>query len=1156
MATVNRSRVWVVAAALVLFLEGGTVLETEAFVLPSGLATQRNLLLPETKEEEQQHQQLKLKHQHRHRHKHKPLRSFKFIKGETSYGDLVEGAGSSVGFGGTASLGTNSFSRGTSRNSRRSNNFRNQWWSSSSGFSRSTPTTLLAAGSLESWPVMEADDIKILVRKGEDLEDDLAGASSSSVKATLERWERDISLEVVGQDGYPMLGNQMQPNNGYSNNNNGYNNDERGTDRCTQSISFDVADGDVYPFSGTISVPPPLTVEDSIGNQKTVMMVLNNRDDESGEEFQNQQYQQHQQYDDYGNAIPSKKHSSVEAMLEPLYKSPDQKYAEAQQQQQLQYDEYGNEIYNPQQEQYGEQKTTIPSQGYQSFQLDATDPATGKIKISLEREDSGSGGFGNAFGGGGGSSASEARIEIHHGFRDQYGNPYSSNNNNNNEEQDRRISLKVSTMHPTFSSVVDTMPANLLAKHALPSLDNVGDLDFIEPYLEVRIVNTGGAALKAGVQSFLPQYRPQSQKERETQKQNFERQKYKYEQRQFQQMNLGAASTVKADDPFLLVDSTQSTTSSRRMNNNRMNNNQGETAYVRASSGSSSAYANANANTRVVNNRYDRNGGGPSINEMWSTGAPTNGGGMKANMPGEDLFRDTTRHTSTFVQANASNRGSRIQSRISSDYYDYDAIDTVATPKGGSTGLIANNDFSKANSGSGSTTSAIVPGSMSGGRNGYRRVSPSSLQSFGGNSGGASGMQQPFQGRSQNQYQSQNQYDYQSQSLGGMGGMQQPFQGRSQSQNNQSQSLGGGSLQQSFQQQTSPQRTRTLQGQQGSGRGRSSSAFSGNGNVIGNGVISGRPADSYSDFGKNDYDNNNGFGGAGTSGSSPGNGFRQSQSSSFQSSFTPEPSNTFGGRGSNNNDGGFGGEGNSNNNFMGSMKQKLENTFGGNNNNQQQRNGGRTKNTFGGNNKSNNNNNNFGNTNSNSGGFGGASNSNNNNNFGNANNNSGGFGGASNNNNNFGNVDNNSGDFGGGASSINNNDNSGSPFGNLGTPPQTRANSKNPFAKLNGETNQQQPQFNTNGNGNSNSNNNAFGGTGGGGAPQRPLSPSTSAMKNPFAGLNGNKNNGRGGPGGSTTAMRSSNSNTINNGSSGDYENPILGFAKNLVKGIGDYGNR
>ena len=1353
MATgINRSRVWAVAAALVLFLEGGTiVLEADAFVLPSGLATQRNVLLPELKEEQNNQQQSQRQNQ-------QPLRSFKFIKGETSYGELTEGAGSSVGFGGTSSLGTNSFSRGTGRANNRRNNRRNQWWSASSGFSRGTPTTLLAAGSLESWPVMEADDIQVLVRKGEDLEDDLgmassSSSSSSSVKATLERWERDISLEVVGQDGYSMLGNQMQPNNGY-NNNNGYNSNES-TDQCTQSISFDVADGDVYPFSGTISVPPPLTVEDSIGNQKTVMMVLNNPDDENADGQFSQQYnqQQQEQYDEYGNLIPmaSKKPSSIEAMLEPLYKSPDQKYAEAQQQQQLQYDDYGNEIYNPQQQQqYGEEKTTIPSQGYQSFQLDATDPATGKIKISLERDDnSGGGGFGGAFGGNGGSSAaSEARIEIHHGFRDQYGNPYSNSNNNYNEnsgegEQDRRISLEVSTMHPTFSSVVDTMPANLLAKHALPSLDNVGNLDFIEPYLEVRIVNTGGAAIKAGVQSFMPQYRPQSQKERK----NFEQQKYRYEQQQFQKMGLGASSTstVKADDPFLLVDSAQSTTSSRRIKNNRMNVNQGETAYVRASQGrSNNAYANTNMNTNTRgvmnnnNNRYERNGFEPSISEMWSTGSAAGydyrtvggGGGMKANMPGEDFFRDTTKSTSTFVQANASNRHralSGIQSRVNPNYYD--AIDTYATPKGGNgmssngnIGLIANNDFSKASSGNGArTTSAIVPGSMSGRGSGFnRRVSPqSSLQSFGGNSGGASGMQQPFQQQNGRQYQSQtqnnqyqsqqnnNQYDYQesqSQSFGGsnnyantenmsgIDGMRQRVQERSERQ----------SLQQSFSQQTSPQRTRTLQGQQGSGRGnvnvsghvngrgnvnghgRTSSAFSGNGNVIGNGVVSGRPADSYSDFG-NGNDNNNGFGGR-AGDSYPDNGFQQSQSSFFQSTVTPEASKTFGGRGNtsnnrmNNNNSGFGRQGNSGNNLMGSMKQKLEDTFGGNSNNSNNKNfgnnnrnsggfgeasnnsnnnkfgnansrsggfGGASNNNrnsggFGGasnnsnNNKfgnansksggfggaSNSNNNKFGNansrsggfdgasrgnsnfggnTNNNSGGFGGASNSNNNsggfggasrgnsnnnnNKFGgnansnsggfggasrgNANSNSGGFGGASNSNNKFGgNANSNSGGFGGpssnnnkfggnansnsggfGGASNNNNGSSGSPFGKLGTPPQTRANSKNPFAKLNGETNnQQQTQFN------SNSSNNAFGGAGGGRAPQRPNSPSPSAMKNPFAGLNGN--NARGGPGRATTAMRSSNSNTINNGSSGDNENPIVGFAKNLVRGIGDIGNR
>ena len=178
------------------------------------------------------------------------------------------------------------------------------WWSR---FSQQTPTTLLAVGSLESWPVMEADDIQVLVKKGDDLEDDPkmvnsgydngmnSGSSSKSVKATLERWENDIALEVIGQDGYPMLGNQMQPGQQYNSNGNGSDNS-----RCTQSIKFDVSDGDVYPFSGTFSVPPPLTVEDSMGTQQTVMMVLNNPDDD--DDFNQGGYQQ-QQYDDYGNEI-------------------------------------------------------------------------------------------------------------------------------------------------------------------------------------------------------------------------------------------------------------------------------------------------------------------------------------------------------------------------------------------------------------------------------------------------------------------------------------------------------------------------------------------------------------------------------------------------------------------------------------------------------------------------------------------------------------------------------------------------------------------------------------------------------------------------------------------------------------------------------------
>ena len=58
-------------------------------------------------------------------------------------------------------------------------------------------------------------------------------------------------------------------------------------------------------------------------------------------------------------------------------------------------------------------------------------------------------------------------------------------------------------------------------------------------------------------------------------------------------------------------------------------------------------------------------------------------------------------------------------------------------------------------------------------------------------------------------------------------------------------------------------------------------------------------------------------------------------------------------------------------------------------------------------------------------------------------------------------------------------------------------------------------------------------------------------MKNPFAGLNGNKNNQYSGR--STTAMRSSNNRDYG---AVEDENPIVGFAKNLVKGIGDLGNR
>eukprot|EP00535_Pseudo-nitzschia_heimii_P002464 CAMPEP_0197174298 /NCGR_PEP_ID=MMETSP1423-20130617/878_1 /TAXON_ID=476441 /ORGANISM="Pseudo-nitzschia heimii, Strain UNC1101" /LENGTH=1073 /DNA_ID=CAMNT_0042623209 /DNA_START=270 /DNA_END=3491 /DNA_ORIENTATION=+ len=1055
MATVTRSRVLMVAAALVFLAEGGTV---EAFVVPSGLSTQRNLL-PGTGSGEEERNQLQQQHR---RLVWKPLRSFQFIKGEISYGDISEG--SSGLLGGPSLIGGNTLSRGQAIRRRGMASSRGSWWTSLSGFSRTTPTTLLAAGSLESWPVQEADDIQILV--GADVESSStrnSSSSSSSVRATLERWERDISLEVVGfeNDGYPpMLGNEMQPNGQYSNGSG-----DGGMDRCTQSIKFDVADGDVYPFSGTISVPPPLTVEDSMGNKQTVMMVLNNPDEnDDGDVLQ---------FDEYGNQIPSPKPSAIEAKLEPVYKSPDEKYAEAQKQQQLQYDEFGNEIYNPH-EQPGEQTISIPSNGYQSFQLDATDPATGKIKISLEREEGGGGGgFGSMFGGGDAGSSSEARVEIYHGFRDQYGNSY--NNGYSDDEEDRRISFEVSTMHPTFSSVVDTMPTNLLAKHTLPS---VNDLSSVEPYLEVRIVNTGGASLKAGVNSFLPQYKPQTRERR-----NYERQQYERRQQLLQQpsrQQLGPS--IKADDPFLLVDSAQSTTSARRMN---VNTNMGkkEPAYVRARS----AFGSSGT-------------GGPSINTMWSTGDPESmrsngyggpngsGGGMKPNTPGADLG-------GRFVQADAINRSPVIQTRVNSAYWD--AIDTTATPKRGgrTSGLVANNDFTKANGGA---TTAIIPGSRknSAAGTGFRRVSPSgtSLQSFGGNSGDARGMQQPFQ------------------------------RGPS-----AAQSFGGSGLQEAFPDQTSPQRTRSLQPQ------RPSSVYAGNGNVIGNGVIAGRPASGTSAF--RDDRSNNEYG-SGRNGMQPrsNNGYASRPSAS--SSLTPQPSNTFGGGNSNI----LGNEAQSNN-FMGSMKQRVEGSdaFSNNGYNQQQRstNGGLLKNAFGGSNSNNQQMQpNGGNRNNNS--FGGNSS------VGNANNNS--FGGNSS----FGNTNNNAGRFGGSNNNNNFQNGGGSPFGNIGTPPQTKANSKNPFANLNGETRQQpmsggfdNPTFS------SSNSNGAFGG-GGGGAPQRPLSPSPNAMKNPFAGLNGKKT----GPGGSTTAMRSSNTvNGIGDYGSTNDENPIVGFAKNLVKGMSSYGS-
>merc|ERR1740130_1966920 len=148
------------------------------------------------------------------------LRSIRFIKGQTTYGDisspvngglggandLLNGGGGSFGSTSQSRRGNSPLSSG-SRNNRRSRTIPS-WWSSSSGFSRKTPTTLLAAGSLESWPVsavMEADDMHILVKKGDD-DDEEEGStfSSKSVRATFERWQRDLSLSVVGMEGYPM----------------------------------------------------------------------------------------------------------------------------------------------------------------------------------------------------------------------------------------------------------------------------------------------------------------------------------------------------------------------------------------------------------------------------------------------------------------------------------------------------------------------------------------------------------------------------------------------------------------------------------------------------------------------------------------------------------------------------------------------------------------------------------------------------------------------------------------------------------------------------------------------------------------------------------------------------------------------------------------
>ena len=250
----KRSRVAVVAAALVLILEGGgggttttkTLAVVDAFVLPSSSLTATSI---------------------------SELGSFKFIKGETTYGDIVDGSvnsgmlGGGFGLGGTGGTGGGSSSSSSSlsgfggnsrgNNGRTSNNGRMgttnslasrrnnrnrfpSWWSEKSGFSRSTPTTQLAAGSVESWPVMEADDIQILVRKGDDDDqedqDYQDSSSSSSVRATLERWERDLSLQVVGRvdeyGGYPMLGNEMQP----QSYNNGQQQQENNNERTMHAI--------------------------------------------------------------------------------------------------------------------------------------------------------------------------------------------------------------------------------------------------------------------------------------------------------------------------------------------------------------------------------------------------------------------------------------------------------------------------------------------------------------------------------------------------------------------------------------------------------------------------------------------------------------------------------------------------------------------------------------------------------------------------------------------------------------------------------------------------------------------------------------------------------------------------------------------------------
>jgi len=438
------------------------------------------------------------------------------------------------------------------------------------------------------------------------------------------------------------------------------------------------------------------------------MMVLNNPEDHGDDDDDD---------DEYGNPLGGSslvmqqqqrqrqqkkrrsKGKTLEAKIEPLYKSPDEKYAEAQQQQQHQYntnhyqdeheyeheyDEFGNELYNANSNANG--KTTIPSQGYQSFQLDATDPASGKIKISLERDQddstsrhNGGGGLGGAFRSvmntntntnhntntntGTTDFSSEARVEIYHGFRDQHGNYHS----HDPEEEDKRISLDVSTMHPTFSSVVDTMPSELLAKHTKSSSSSSSSSQqqqrhaqqqpqpqrSYQPYLEVRIVNTGGAALKAGVQSYMPYYKAQNEKERRRRQQQGTRvgTNSNTNPQRLTAMSLPpmassamplsaamsnrnrqsrtaakVAAPIKADDPFLLVDSARSSTSSRRIRNNGVGNAQRETSYVAASGNNG------------VNNNYRRSAtrmqgfGGNSNRFMGTTTTTTSG--VTADVPG------------------------------------------------------------------------------------------------------------------------------------------------------------------------------------------------------------------------------------------------------------------------------------------------------------------------------------------------------------------------------------------------------------------------------------------------------------------------------------------------------------------------------------------